>query len=95
LTPDEIALLDEQAKAGYPARSFFTGATPLNNYMPAHPYTVTVFDNPYVYVESEYAELYVHCGGAESPRPITMRRAGDCMWYLWGHALLAGIQPPA
>ena len=78
----------------YVPRSYFNGATPQNDYTPAQPYTVTVSTNPYSYSEQGYARLFLHSGGADSPREVRLRLAKDGKWYLWEQFLLAGIRQP-
>ena len=95
LSPRELGLFKTQVM-DYLARSYFADATPQNGYTPSQPYTVVVSDNPYSYASHGYAKLFVHCGGADSPRPIEMRLAKDGRWYLsgFGASLLAGIRKP-
>lgn len=90
-------LRDQLRGKEYTARSYFDGAVPDNNYMPAVPYTVTVSETPYSYQNENYAQLWVKSGGADSPRPITMRlKPSTGEWYLWEYqGLLAGIRIPA
>lgn len=89
-------LRDQLRGKEYTARSYFDGATPDNNYMPAVPYTVTVSETPYSYQNENYAQLWVKSGGADNPRPITMRlKPSTGEWYLWEYqGLLAGIRIP-
>ncbi|MBQ8492200.1 MAG: hypothetical protein IJ536_06700, partial [Acidaminococcaceae bacterium] len=77
--------------------SYFDGATPDNNYTPSMPYTVTVSETPYSYQNENYAQLWIRSGGADNPRPVTMRlKPSTGEWYLWEYAgLLAGIRIPA
>jgi len=82
----------QSGKGDYLARSYFAGATPQNDYTPSQPYTVVVSDNPYSYDNDGHAKLYVACGGADTPRPITLRQAKDGKWYLWEQFLLTGIK---
>jgi len=87
--------MDQKYKGGYLARSYFAGSTPQNNYEPSKPYTVIISDNAYSYANQGYVKLYVQCGGADSPRPITMRQAKDGKWYLSEYSsLLVGIREP-
>ena len=90
-------LRDQLRGKEYTARSYFDGAVPDNNYMPAVPYTVTISETPYSYQNENYAQLWVKSGGADSPRPITMRlKPSTGEWYLWEYqGLLAGIRIPA
>lgn len=78
----------------YVPRSYFSGATPQNDYTPSTPYTVKVSENPYSYDEENYAKLYLTSGGADSPRAVQARLAKDGKWYLWEQFLLAGIREP-
>ena len=79
-------LRDRLGGKGYKPFSYFAGAVPANNYTPAVPYTVTVRDNPYSYTNEGYATLYLVSGGADNPRPVTLRRKGD-RWMLWEQML--------
>lgn len=95
LSPYEQSFLRERlAGKGYKPFSFFRGATPANDYTPDKPYVITVLDNPYSYTDEEYARLLIPSGGADTPRPITLRKRRD-QWLLWDQALLADIRIPA
>ncbi len=78
----------------YVPRSYFKGSVPANDYTPQTPYTVNVSENPYSYQTENYAMLYVHSGGADSPRGIQLRKAKDGKWYLWEQYILADIRKP-
>ena len=94
LSPREHSLFKTQVSS-YLARSYFTGATPQNDYEPSQPYTVVISDNPHSYATQGSAKLFAHCGGADSPRPIEMRLAKDGKWYVTGYSsLLLGIRKP-
>ena len=94
LSAHDLSLIKMQL-TDYLARSYFAGATPENDYMPSQPYTVVVSDNPYSYATQGYTKLFVHCGGADTPRPVIMRLAKDGKWYLdeFG-GLLSGCRKP-
>lgn len=94
---DEQFLRERLETAGYVPRSFFDGATPDNSYTPATPYTITVTDNSYSFQEEGYARLFIRSGGADSPRPITLRnKPSTGEWFVWGRpGYLAGIRKPA
>jgi len=97
LNRNDINFLAERMadKATYLANSYFKGATPKNNYAPAEPFTVVIGDNPHSFAVQNVAKLFVNCGGADSPRPISMRLAKDGKWYLWEYSsILVGIRPP-
>ena len=74
--------------------SYFAGATPENNYTPREPYTVTVTSDAHSYDEQGYARLYIASGGADSPRPIKLRKKADGQWCLWEQYLLTDIRQP-
>ena len=86
-------LRDRFSQASYVPRSYLAGTTPENNYEPSVPYSITVTDNPYSYDQEGYAKLYLQSTGADSPRPIVLRRKGD-QWFLWEQLLLSGIRIP-
>ena len=97
LTNSDISFIDEHLKGHeYLPWSFFKGATPANNYTPSKPYKITVKENPYSYKSKGYATLYVHSGGADSDRAITVRKKESTgEWFLWTHAgFLASIRVP-
>ena len=91
---DKQFIKDRFMDKDYVPRSFFKGATPQNDYLPAEPYTITVSENPYSYQEEGYAKLFVTSGGADSPRPIQLRHAKDGKWYLWEQFILSDIRQP-
>ena len=94
LTARELGFIKMQM-FDYLARSYFAGATPQNDYTPSQPYTVDISDNPNSYIEQGCAKLYISCGGADSPRPVTMRLAKDGKWYLTEYSsLLLGCRKP-
>ncbi|MBP0990232.1 MAG: hypothetical protein J5874_03530 [Oscillospiraceae bacterium] len=78
----------------YVPRSYFDGATPKNDYTPASPYTISVSSNPYSYDQEGMAKLFLTSGGADSPRPVSLRKAKDGKWYLWDQILLSDIRKP-
>lgn len=91
---DKQFIADRFRDKDYVPRSYFGGATPNNDYMPATPYTVTVKSDPHSYDEQGIAKLFIPSGGADSPRPIKLRQAKDGKWYLWEQFLLTGIRQP-
>ena len=85
----------QNGKAAFIAESYFSGATPQNNYQVAAPYTVVVSEGPYSYQEQGYASLWVRSGGADNMRSIKMRQAKDGKWYLWEYSsILLDIRAP-
>ena len=75
--------------------SYFAGTSPGNEYKPSQPYTVTVSTVPSSFDEAGYAKLYLQSSGADSPRPVQIRKkesSGE--WFLWDQMLLSDIRPP-
>ena len=84
-----------QGKA-YVVRSFFHGASPENGYTPSRPFTITVSAGPYSFSEENWAVLYVKSSGADSPRPVKLRRKPSTgQWFLNELQCLASIRLPA
>lgn len=91
----EIGFIDDRFRScDYIPRSYLSGATPKNEYLPDKPYTITVFENPNSYQEEGYARVFIRSGGADTPREVVTRQAKDGKWYLWDHALLVKVSQP-
>lgn len=73
--------------------SFFAGAVPSNDYTPSRPFSITVKASPHSALGSDRVTLFLHSGGADSDRPLTMRRKGE-QYFLWEQHLLSGIRTP-
>ena len=93
----EISFLNDRFRDGksYIPFSYFVGASPENGYTPRQPFTLLVGSNHTSNVEEGYCKLFIPCGGADSPRPIKLRRKGDGQWFLWEQYLMTGIRVPA
>ena len=91
---DKQFIADRFRAKDYVPRSYFVGSTPDNDYQPNAPYTVEVSENQYSYEEQGIAKLFISSGGADSPRPIKLRKAKDGKWYLWEQFLLTDIREP-
>ncbi|MGB4312228.1 MAG: DUF6935 domain-containing protein [Natronincolaceae bacterium] len=79
----------------YIPMSYFKGATPENGYEPQKPFTVTVSSVPGSFAEEGYAQLYLQSGGADSPRPVKLRKKPSTgQWFLTDQMLLAQIREP-
>lgn len=75
--------------------SYVEGSSPENGYAPPNPYRVKVFTVPTSFVEAGYAKLYLQSSGADSKRPVQLRKkesSGE--WFLWDQMLLSGIRIP-
>ena len=96
LTGVDISFLNDRFRGGktYLPFSYFAGASPENNYTPREPFALTVESSHISDAEQGYKKLFIPCGGADSPRPIKLRRKGDGRWFLWEQYLLTDIRPP-
>ena len=92
----ELSFLRDRFRGGktYLPFSYFAGAVPENRYTPNHPFLLTVFRGQVADAEPGYARLYIRSGGADTPRPIRLRRKKDGRWLLWEHYLLTEIRRP-
>ena len=96
LNGQEISFIKDRFRGDrtYLPFSYFAGATPENNYTPTEPYSLTVTSDSHSFDEAGYARLYIACGGADSPRPVKLRKKGDGQWCLWEQYLLTDIRQP-
>lgn len=97
LTPTEKAQINDRFMDGktYKVKALFEGATPQNNYTPAQPYQIKVSSNPYSFENQNWANLYVHSGGADSPRPVRLRmKPSTGQWFLVEIQYLGDIRIP-
>lgn len=99
--PDSVSEFEKQfirdriAGKHYKVLSFFKGATVDNNYTPTTPYTITVSSNPYSFPEDNWATLYVKSAGADSERPIKLRKKPSTgEWFVNDIQCLADIRTP-
>lgn len=94
----EISKLKDQLTGkDYLMRSYFEGTTPENNYKPAEPYKITVFDhsNSYDNEKSGYVTLWVRSSGADSDRQVRLRKKQSTgEWFLNEEYLTPGIRIP-
>ena len=94
-TSEQAFLKDRLKGKEYKVRSFFSGATPENDYTPSVPYVVAVSENPYSFDNENWAALYVTSGGADNPRNIKLRRKPSTgEWFLNDIQCLADIRLP-
>ena len=89
--------MEQNNKKEYIGLSYFNGANNFNNYQPNNSFSIEVTDGPISYVNDGYATLYLKSGGADSKRPITLRKKKNGEWVLWSDSilgLLTDIRPP-
>lgn len=97
MLPYDIQFLKDRFRGKeYLPLAYFNGATPQNNYTPAVPYVLEVMEDPRPQdIEEGYIRVFLKTAGADSPRPLKLRRKGD-MWCLWEYSsILSGIRIPA
>ena len=96
LTPMAKQFLRDRLRGkNYKTFSFFEGAYKTNNYTPSMPYTITVTENPYSFPEDNWATLYVKSGGADSLRPIKLRKKPSTgQWFINDIQCLSDIRLP-
>jgi len=96
LSPYDRQFLNDRLHGkGYKAFSFFEGAKPENGYKPMTPYTIEVSDNKYSYDEENWAILYVKSAGADSSRPVKLRKKPSTgQWFLSEIQCLSDIRTP-
>ena len=97
LTPMAIQQISDRFMDGkfYKVNSFFEGATPANNYTPSQPYRIKVSSTPYSFDTENWAVLYLHSGGSDSPRPVKLRKKPSTgQWFLVEIQYLGDIRTP-
>ncbi len=96
LSKHETQFINERLRGKeYLPFSYFEGSTPENGYEPSQPYTVTIFSVPTSFDEAGYAKLYLKSSGADSPRPVQLRKkVSTGEWFLWEQMLLSEIRQP-
>ena len=80
--------MTQNNKYPYIGKSYFKGATPENDYTPSVPYEIEVIENDYSNETEGYKRLFLKSGGADSPRPITLRLAKDGNYYVWSDSFM-------
>ena len=99
LSNHEIAFLkDRFCDKPYLPRAYFKGAAPQNNYKPLQPYTLEFEPDQRPQDLGEgYTRLYITTAGADSPRPIVLRKKASAPeWFVWEYpAIVMSIRVPA
>lgn len=96
MSPMEKNFISERLNGKtYKVKSFFAGATVENNYEPTTPYTITVSSNPYSFPEENWATMHVKSSGADSSRPIKLRKKPSTnQWFINDIQCLSDIRIP-
>ena len=99
MTPYDLQFLRDRLRGKeYLPLAYFDGAMPENGYKPRVPYVLNVKEDPRPQdVEEGYIRVFLRTAGADSPRPIKLRRkASTGEWFLWEYSsILSGIRIPA
>lgn len=88
---------DQLAGKDYLMRSYFEGTSPENNYKPAEPFKLVIFDHPNSYDNEKdgYVTLWVNSSGADSDRQVRLRKKQSTgQWFLNEEYLTPGIRTP-
>ena len=93
---DAQFIRDRLRGKAYLPTAYFEGATPQNGYAPRAPYVLNVLSDPRPQdIEPGYLRVYLKTSGADSPRPMRLRKKGE-NWVLWEYSsILTGIRMPA
>jgi hypothetical protein len=99
LSPMDLSFLkDRFSDKDYVPRSYFNGAAPENNYEPSEPYTLVIKESAHSRDTEKEGVItyYVHSGGADSDRPISVRtKPSTGEWFIRSYeGILAGIRVP-
>lgn len=90
---DKQFIADRFRGRDYVPRSYFKDAVPSNDYAPSLPYTIQVSEG--TVMQEGMEKVFIVSGGADSPRPVTLRKAKDGKWYLWEYSsIFLGIKAP-
>ncbi len=80
----------------YLARSYLLGTSPENGYNPPESRAVRLSRNSTSTIAGDQVKVFVSCTGADTPRPITMRRNNRGVWKAYEYSsLFVGVRPPA
>ena len=91
----DISFLNDRFRDGHQVPfSYFEGAVPANDYTPDIPFTIKVEAGPYSSANADqgYKKLFIRSGGADNPREVVLRQAGNGQWYLWDQFLMVSIR---
>lgn len=96
LRTDMSRIISQLRYHPYLPDSYFDGTNPANQYQSQLPYKMFFSRNPYSGQEdSGKVKVFVACSGADSDRPITLRRNDKGLWKAieWS-SILVGIRKP-
>lgn len=89
-------LKDRVAPKPYVARSYVLGTSPENKYvLPSGPLSIKIRHQAVDVITDERAKLFVYSSGADSPRPVTVKKNNRGLWKASSYSSLdVGVRPP-
>lgn len=97
VSPSSLRLAEDQlSRAPWIPGSYFMGTSPVTGYRIPDLISISLSVNLYSGSEGEGSlKYFVECSGADSPRPVTVKRREDGSWYAheWS-SLIVGIKEP-
>lgn len=95
MTPYDVQFLRDRLRGKeYLPRAYFNGASPKNNYTPTEYVLEVLPDQRPQDIEEGYIRVFLKTEGADSPRPMKLRKKGE-NWFLWEYSsILSGIRIP-
>ena len=80
----------------YLAASYIAGTSPKSGYeLPEAPYLVRLTTNVYGMIAEDEIKVFIACTGADSPRPVILKRNNRGIWKVKNHnSVFVGIRPP-
>ncbi|MBN2571263.1 MAG: hypothetical protein JXA68_03985 [Ignavibacteriales bacterium] len=80
----------------YLANSYLLNTTFTDGYvLPSKPYQIKLSTNPYSQISETEIKLFIECSGADSPRPIIMKKNDKGIWKTSNYSsLFVGIKTP-
>jgi len=76
--------------------SYYVGTSPVNSYsIPPLPFRFSISRDTYSSSDPDRKKVFVTSSGADSPRPVTLKRDDRGIWKaLEWSSLLLGVRPP-
>ena len=96
LSTYDIQFISERLRGNeYLPFSYFEGTSPENGYKPGASFSLIVKSLPNSFAEDGYGQLYLQSSGADSPRPVKLRKKPSTgQWFLTDQMLLSQIRKP-
>lgn len=97
LTRNTYFLIDRVLDAPWIARSYVRGTSPDAAYaLPAGPLRFSISTYPYSDISADDIKLFVASSGADSPRPLRLKRNSAGLWKVAEFSsLVVGVRAPA